>query len=157
MEAEGPGGSRGKLLTGCRVIFLHPEWDLPCEACEAWLITASAELKRDPATGEPLVRGDTPTPCEACPKVPTWAKKTDRDVPALRALAADLSPENRKAVAFWRSARAAGLVVADPVYVWYAGVIQRAVDETVAARADRLYEANRSLVRTVIELTMRRR
>lgn len=157
MAAGESGRRRGKLLTGCRVVFLHPEWDLSCEACGRWLVTAGGNLHRD-AAGEPQERGPVPTPCDGCPKVPTWAKQAGLDVPDLRKLAADLSPANRKALTFYRAARAAGTVLTDPVSVWYAGLIGRAADEVAAVRADRTHESNRTVVTTLLEvLSVRRR
>jgi hypothetical protein len=122
------------------------------------MIDSKGILQRDPATGAPLDRGMCPCPCGSCPKVPAWARRSEREWEELRLVADDLTPANRKALGFFLSRRASVLPCDDPVYQWYAGVIVRAETEAACIRSDRAHDGIRAVMDTMIEvLTIRRR
>jgi hypothetical protein len=129
--AEVAGGTGGKLTAAVRVWLANPRWRIPCSDCE---------LIQFDRTGRAFPRGDAPTPCESCPKVPESVKATGADWRECRAAANEFTPENRAAFdayfAFGPDAPA------DPVFRWHSGIVRRAIAEyeadTAAATADGL-------------------
>lgn len=138
-----------------RVALLHPGWDRACGDCERWCWKATGELVRTPG-GDPVPRTnpDIPTPCMSCPKVPAHLKAAGKPWRELRAAAADMTPANRKAYAFYHRCKATGRFPDDPLVAWYAGAV-RAVED--AAALDQAQAQTTYLRALVTLLTPRRR
>lgn len=146
METADARGSRGKLAAGVRVSLFAAKWDRPCARCAEWVYGEDGVIRRD-TSGRPIPRGNAPTPCQSCAKVPTWAKtdgtKTYLD---LRKLAADMSPENLKAYDRYREWRATGRFPDDPIVQWYSGIIGPIYEEWNHAPLERSAAAVTTLV-----------
>lgn len=151
MGAEGTGRRRGKLTAGVRVALSHPGWDRSCSTCAAYRMREDGSFVLDKRTALPLARGPAePTPCHKCPKVPAAARKLGMDPADLRKLAADLTPADRAAWAFYRRCRAVGRFPDDPLVGWYAELLRGVEDAAAAARTDRATAATESLVTVLL-------
>jgi hypothetical protein len=128
------------MTAGVRVAVFFPRWNMPCATCESFLFREDGSVQRD-AAGDPQPRGTLPTPCHKCPKVPKHARDArPGDWKYLRTLADELTPQHRKAWAFYRAMRAVNWqhpAALDPLVLWYAGPIRDIEDERDRLRADR--------------------
>lgn len=146
----GRGG--GKLAAGVSVALLTPEWDRTCRDCETYLFDDSGDVVRKPArVGLPVLRAKgTPTPCGKCAKVPLSARSAGMDWRELRAMAMELTPENRAAWRFYRECRAVSHFPDDPIVRWAAAVLRDVYDA-----ADR--KPQEDFMGLVVTMLMRRR
>lgn len=137
MGGASAGASRGKLAAGVRVALLYPEWDRSCDTCERYVFAPGGTINR--RAGLLVLRPPgTPTPCHACEKVPSAARKAGLDWRELRKRAQDMTPANRAAWRFYRESRAVGHFPDDPLVRWYAAIIRGIEDAAAQIPLERL-------------------
>lgn len=125
----------------------HPEWDRPCDVCERQVIDSAGRSVLDKRTALPMARpANTPTPCGSCAKVPEPARRAGLDWRQLRPLAVELTPQNRRAWAFYRECRAVNTFPDDPLVRWYSALIRSVEDAAERAPLNRLTAAVADLV-----------
>ena len=110
-------------------------------------------MKRD-IGGEPQPRGNLPTPCDSCPKVPRWARNS-LGWKECRKHAAELTDDNRQAWEFYYEHRDSP--PDDELFRWYAGIIRRVMDEREADAQTANYKATGATLEAMITLAFRRR
>jgi hypothetical protein len=139
------GGRRtGKLLAAVRVILYHPRWSLSCRTCETYQFDSDGRPVRTPG-GEIEERGNLPTPCHKCEKVPQWARReTPEDYKRLRSLAAELTDQQRKAWEFYNRMKAVSWqdpAACDRIVQYFAGSLRQLEDRHARDQADRSAES----------------
>ena len=134
----------GKLVDAVRVVLYHPKWSLPCGVCEKWLYKDGV-FKRD-AAGEIEPRGQLPTPCGVCAKVPLHLRQIYPDeTQRLRAAAHEFSPANRKFWEFYNRMKAVNWqdpAARDPLVQYMAGGVRELEDRHERDNQDRTHESN---------------
>jgi hypothetical protein len=101
------------------------------------------------ADGKPAERGNAPTPCSSCAKVPTYAKAAGMDWKELRRLAVEMTDQNREALRHYRECKATHLFPDDAIVKWYSGIIRAIEDEWQQEPAERQTAAILTLVTAV--------
>ncbi len=112
-------------MGGVRLMLAHPE--LPsCEDCQRYVHDPQNGWQRaEKPRGSPTKRqGGIPTPCHACPKIPTGARPHPAN-------AIELTDDNYRVYLHYQRCKAVGRFPEDPIVEHNAGLI-RTVEDCVA-------------------------